>query len=134
MRDYRPYPYQILTRSNMRFFFSDPNRTSFKTPLAARQHYTVKSVLSALPPEDYELLKVLVPRQGSRKPDYYDAYIIDRMNERGMSEQEVKRVLLLLRQADFEIAVQMGYTDDFLPKKEVLNDDNGSSPFSSCTL
>jgi len=116
---YRPYPYQILTRSNMRFFFSDPNRTSFKTPLSARQHYTVKSVLSTLPPEDYELLQNIIPRQGKRKTDYYDTYIIERMRERGMKEQEIDRVLILLRRADFEIALQMGYTDDYLPEKEV---------------
>lgn len=108
---YNPKPYTPLVHWHLRFYFSAPYRTGFRTELAKKQFHAVKNVLSELSDGEVGILRAIIA-----KPDGYrdleDTYIQHRLAERGMSEREISRFYSLLQAVDKRIAIALSYIDD----------------------
>ena len=106
-------PHCPLVRSKMRWYFKNPDLTEFTSPLGEQHYTTVRDTLSKLSPKDYELIKTLVLGTDEYLPDYHDNYIKRHLNDMGVSQPEHDRVMRLLWNTDYSIAVALGFIEDY---------------------
>jgi hypothetical protein len=112
MRSKNVKPYAPLCHSHLRYYFSNPERTTFTSDISERQFKAVKTILSQLEPKDLSLIKTLVyPIEGTL--DLADTYITRRMEELATIKESGKGYYYkLLRQVDRKLAITLGYIPD----------------------
>lgn len=106
-------PHCPLVRSKMRWYFKNPDLTEFTSQLAEKHYTTVRDALNKLSDKDYDLIKKLVLGTTEYTPDYYDNYIKSQLDSMGVSQYERDRVMRLLWNTDYNIAVMLGFVEDY---------------------
>jgi len=99
--------YTPMCNKHIRFYFSDPNRTSFDNKLSEKQFYAVQSVFQGLSKADYLLLEKIMPYNGNM--DLIDSYIIKNLHGQNATKNEMDSFFILLRKVNYQIAINMEY-------------------------
>ena len=106
-------PHSPLVRSKMRWYFKNPGLKEFTSDLAEKQYAAIREAFETLSPEDYALVKKLVMGTEEFTPDYYDNYIKNHLDAMEVSQDEYDRVLRLIWNMDYAIAVELRFIEDY---------------------
>jgi len=104
----RSPPYTPLCNRHLRFYFSNPERTEFQDSIAERQFKAARDAVTAIPESDRQwLADIIWPTRSTG--DLLDCYIGQRLENRGLSEQEIDRFYWLLLRVNRQIAISLQY-------------------------
>ena len=108
--------YTPMCNKHLRFYFSNPNRTEFRSVLAQRQFSAVEKALKTLSTHERDWLKTIIP--GTNGRDLLDSYIARNLKDSGSSAADIESFYNLLRRVNIKIAICLEYAED---NKEVIH-------------
>lgn len=102
--------YMPMCNKHLRFYFSNPNRTEFRSYIAEKQFRAVERAISSVNEKERKWLNAIIP--GRVNNDLLDSYIVRNLRNSGATNNEIEKFFTMLRKVNAKIAIDLGYIED----------------------